>query len=777
MKNSSDIIGLSFADRLLGRLRSYSDILSYLGVGVLSFLLSDSVLFYQIAPFGVAICAAVRGDHTFAAVLGAVLGTLAAPALPFKMKYIAAILIVGAVKWALSGKGRLQRSRVISALLSGLAIGITGMAVSFVGGVPQTYQLVLCLSEVLLAGGSTYFFARTLSVLDRQDAVPLRQSDLSCVVIAFGLLVVALCPLGVGEVSLGRIVAVLVVLTCALKAGEAGGSIGGVTAGVACALSDTAYAFMMGSFGFGGLMAGVFSSFGRFGCAAALVVVNGVATALAALVQPVTLAPVIEVFIASVIFVLLPQSLFQKLTLSASGLQTMSADSVKNIILGRLYHTKKAIGDVAVITQQVANRLQECLKPITDINAAAAERVCRSCPQRGDCWQQNFNDTSSALNDMQSRLRQGKLLTLECLPEPLRTVCRDPQELLFALTSCYNEQRRQEAQYSKSAQLRSIVLDQWGGIERLISDISSEITRIAVQDEQTCLRVREYLSRRGIRTRSLSCYEDEGGHIVIELGLFPSLSKNLDKTELTFDFGEICDRDFDLPEVSERDDLLVLTFYERPGYKLSYGVSQISASGKKLCGDSFKYLEEHGGSSYAILSDGMGNGSLAAIDSSMATALISRLAEAGVGLEATLKLVNSAMLIKSGDESLATVDICSTDLYRGSVTLYKAGAAPSYLRKSGKVGYVESSSLPAGILNSVEFEKTSLQLSAGDIIVLVSDGVTQTGEEWVLDELERFGSENMQALCERIATLAKLRRSEVHDDDITVFAMMLHEAA
>ena len=78
-----------------------------------------------------------------------------------------------------------------------------------------------------------------------------------------------------------------------------------------------------------------------------------------------TLAPVIEVFIASVIFVLLPQSLFQKLTLSASGLQTMAADSVKNIILGRLYHTKKAIGDVAVITQQemcIRDRLQ-CYNP------------------------------------------------------------------------------------------------------------------------------------------------------------------------------------------------------------------------------------------------------------------------------------------------------------------------------------------------------------------------------------------------------------------------------
>ena len=135
------------------------------------------------------------------------------------------------------------------------------------------------------------------------------------------------------------------------------------------------------------------------------------------------------------------------------------------------------------------------------------------------------------------------------------------------------------------------------------------------------------------------------------------------------------------------------------------------------------------------------------------------------------------MLVKSGDESLATVDICCTDLYSGRITLYKAGAAPSYIRKAGKVGFVEASSLPAGILNSVEFQETRLQLDAGDIVVMISDGVTQTGEDWVLDELQRFEGSDMQWLCERLSSLAKLRRSEAHDDDITVFALMIQNSA
>ena len=46
----------------------------------------------------------------------------------------------------------------------------------------------------------------------------------------------------------------------------------------------------------------------------------------------------------------------------------------------------------------------------------------------------------------------------------------------------------------------------------------------------------------------------------------------------------------------------------------------------------------------------------------MTAELLRRLIEAGVSLDAALKLVNSALLVKSGDESLSTIDIVGVDL-------------------------------------------------------------------------------------------------------------------
>lgn len=55
----------------------------------------------------------------------------------------------------------------------------------------------------------------------------------------------------------------------------------------------------------------------------------------------------------------------------------------------------------------------------------------------------------------------------------------------------------------------------------------------------------------------------------------------------------------------------------------------------------------------------MGSGTAAAVDSNMTVSLIVKLIEAGVDYTAALKIVNSALLVKSGEESLSTVDIAA----------------------------------------------------------------------------------------------------------------------
>ena len=104
------------------------------------------------------------------------------------------------------------------------------------------------------------------------------------------------------------------------------------------------------------------------------------------------------------------------------------------------------------------------------------------------------------------------------------------------------------------------------------------------------------------------------------------------------------------------------------------GVSKGSATPDTAVatGDTFRCFFAGRGRFVMVLSDGMGTGGSAAVDSAMTADLLRRLIEAGVGCDAALKIVNSALLLKSGEETLATADVAEIDLYTGRARFYKA---------------------------------------------------------------------------------------------------------
>ncbi len=195
----------------------------------------------------------------------------------------------------------------------------------------------------------------------------------------------------------------------------------------------------------------------------------------------------------------------------------------------------------------------------------------------------------------------------------------------------------------------------------------------------------------------------------------------------------------------------------------------------RLCGDSWEAFQDGSGRQHLVISDGMGTGGRAAVDGTMASGILSKLMEAGVGVDASLKIVNAALMAKSGDESLATLDLCSVDLFTGEAEFCKAGAPVSFLRKGGEAFMVEAPSLPAGILREVRFSKLNETLEDGDLAVLVSDGAIAGGSEWILKELEEWDGDSPQKLAEKLTEKAVNQRQDGRDDDITVAVLLLQE--
>ena len=130
---------------------------------------------------------------------------------------------------------------------------------------------------------------------------------------------------------------------------------------------------------------------------------------------------------------------------------------------------------------------------------------------------------------------------------------------------------------------------------------------------------------------------------------------------------------------------------------------------------------------YVILCDGMGTGTGAVEEGLRAGRLLKRLLCAGYPAEYALRSLNSLCALRSRAGAVS-VDLAELQLDSGKVSVYKWGAAPSWvLRRTGaeKIG---TATPPPGLSVSEGRETVErLSLRRGEVLLLLSDGVG--GEE------------------------------------------------
>ena len=90
-------------------------------------------------------------------------------------------------------------------------------------------------------------------------------------------------------------------------------------------------------------------------------------------------------------------------------------------------------------------------------------------------------------------------------------------------------------------------------------------------------------------------------------------------------------------------------------------------------------------------------------------------------------MINSALMLKADQESFSTVDILEIDTETGECEFLKVGSAQSFIKKKKEIEVVSSKSLPVGIFENTDAIPEKYSLAHGDIILMMSDGVTEAG--------------------------------------------------
>ena len=211
-------------------------------------------------------------------------------------------------------------------------------------------------------------------------------------------------------------------------------------------------------------------------------------------------------------------------------------------------------------------------------------------------------------------------------------------------------------------------------------------------------------------------------------------------------------------------------FEEDAAYRVLTGVARLPKEGEEISGDNYAFTKVGMGRVVLSLSDGMGSGKRACRESETIIELAEQFVEAGFSGETVVQMINGAIVARSEEQAISSLDIADIDLYSGVCNFIKVGASTTFIKRDCKVETLTSTSLPLGIFHKQDYDSIEKKLYDDDYIILVTDGVLdRVGTEHpelilgeMIEEMKRTSPREMASRI--LSKVTQMSNQEIKDD-------------
>lgn len=747
--------------------------------GVLGFLLSMSAPYGNVTPFGLVFLTLERSfkKSTIISFAAVVLGSLMLGNHVLSAKYIAAEIIYFAVLFVLE-KG-VKISFPVSLLCALVSLFISGAIVIYWQGITLYSAGALFLELVLTAGGIFVFNqVREFLSLQNNDVKDLNTGKRICLCIVCALLLLSFKRLYIGSsISVINVLAAAVIMCIGLANSAPVTAASGVIIGMLCGIDTDYFLPLTGAFGFCGFLTGLFSRFQKGGAAVGLILANAVLTVYTNnAIEP--MLKIYEILLAIVILIFIPERVIQstKIVVELNNSEKEGILKLKESIKAKLKSVSESFSSMARTIENLSlNNENDGVSDISTMFDNAADKVCKKCKKSPVCWSKNFNKTYRDMFSLFEIMEKKGSIEFDDINGSIKDNCINIGRLLEELSVQYDTYRLKKIWKGRLDENRELAGQQLIGMSKILNEIAGDIDKkVDINSEM----LRRELEAKGYKPKSTDVFEDKNGKIRISFILKKSSLKNGGEESLLHCLKNICRRDIQVTFFKmNKTGYVRVKAFETEKYLVEKGYASASASDSS--GDNFKFYKLSCGKYVITLSDGMGTGKDAAKESNAVIELMDNFLRAGFDIKIAVKLINSVLLMKSENQSFATIDMCIIDLYTGEVEFIKTGAEPSYIKQDEGVLSVAGSSLPIGITAKAEPEVISCSLSEGDTIIMATDGIQTKdgGDNWLKEFIEKnSSSEGAENFAKRLLEKAEEINNGVKDD-MTVISVKLHKKA
>lgn len=396
---------------------------------------------------------------------------------------------------------------------------------------------------------------------------------------------------------------------------------------------------------------------------------------------------------------------------------------------------------------------------------------CGSCRRNGICWGQEYDRTADVLNKLALAVAKNGAAETSQLPSDFLGRCPHTAKILSEITLRHARLLEEAARRNKT---EIFALD-YEALATLLTGASEESAEEYRLDEEMTARARKAAIRMGIVWNNVAVFGTRRKTLVA--GGVEAAGLKLSANELCRHFSQACGTRFTVPEFRIQHRYVTMTAVSSPIIACESARASLRKESESVNGDSAVVFENREGYFYSLISDGMGSGTDAAITSRITCIFLEKLLSAGNRKNTVIKMLNNFIRNKNV-ECFATVDLLEIDCLTGDASFIKSGAAASYILRDGKLFKLASTSLPIGITREITAEEIRFSLLPNDLVIMISDGVSQSFEDgvWLLEHLsDRIEpTASLSGIARRLLETAKEKNQR--SDDMTVELVRISEA-
>ncbi|ASA25044.1 stage II sporulation protein E [Paenibacillus donghaensis] len=761
-------------------------------LSLMGFLLGRAMILDELSPFALAFFAVIvfmRKDSVLLVAGAVIAGSLFTP-YPGGLVITAELIIFFLVYKGMESFQKIDLSYAplmvfVSSFMVGLFQIVLGPSITW-------YPLMMTGLDAMLGFVLTLVFVQALPLLIyKQKSRALRNEEVLCLIILLASVMTGLVGWTVNGLSLEHILSRFLILLFAMAGGAPLGAAVGVVTGLILSLADIGAIYQMSLLAFSGMLAGMMQG-GRKGAVSIGMLLGSTILSVYFTGPGDMMASTWETCAAVLLFLITPKGMISTIakyvpgTADHSRTQHEYARRVRDLTADRVTEFSQVFRQLSSSFGQIprASEAGKTDREMEDFMNTVTEGACKGCIRQSHCWDSKFYQTYRYMTDMMTTVEECPDITAAQLPPEWSRICGKTGEVLEVMKGQYDLYQHDMRWKRQIYDSRQFVAEQLSGVSQVMEDLAKEIKREGQAMYRQEGQIREALEKLGLSIHAIEILSLEPGRVEIEV--VHAYTRGFDECRKMIAplLSDILDENIAVMSetaVHPREGLSMVTFGSAKAYEVNTGVAGAAKGGDMFSGDSFSTVELGNGTFAVSISDGMGNGERARMESSAALGMLEKLLQSGMDEKLAVKSVNSILLLRSPDEFYATVDMALIDQYSAQTTFMKIASAPSFIRRGSEVIPVTASNLPIGIIKDIDVDLVSMQLRPGDILIMMTDGIYDAPgyavnkEIWMkrlIQELEGSDPQDMaDSLLEKVI---RYQGNEILDDMTIVVSRIDH---